>query len=276
MEPSRVQRILSPLLTIMFVTACAPALNPPTLPSQPTEIAGSPTTATEPPVTAEPTGSPAPEAGLCTNAYYPVSERATWTYASTGSSAGGYSFTDTITSVRQDGFTLSTQLGDLTRTQEWACRPEGLVALQLGGAPAALLNSQGMQLDFEITNASGVTFPSTINTGDQWQHNLDFEGSMSVAGEEAAATGNAQTIFTAIGDETVTVPAGTFEALKIQVDPMFRFNISYEGLNLPVTFSGTYTYWFAQGVGWVKATGRGSAAGMSFSETLELQSYSIP
>lgn len=99
---------------------------------------------------------------------------------------------------------------------------------------------------------------------------------MAVAGEAAIATGNAQTSFTAIGNETVKVPAGTFEALKLQVDPMFRFNIRYEGLNLPVTFSDTYTYWFAQGVGWVKASGTGSAAGILFNETLELQSYRLP
>ena len=70
--------------------------------------------------------------------------------------------------------------------------------------------------------------------------------------------------------------AGTFNAMKVQVGTTLNMNVSYQGLSVPVVFSGSYTYWFAQGVGWVKASGTGSAAGMSFNETIELQSYSIP
>ena len=113
-------------------------------------------------------------------------EGATWSYASTGGPAGAYNFTDTITSVRPDGFTLSTQFDDLTRTQEWACQPEGMVALQLGGPSAATLSAQDMQLNLEVNNVSGVTFPSQINVGDQWQHSLDFDGNMTVAGAPTA------------------------------------------------------------------------------------------
>jgi hypothetical protein len=95
-------------------------------------------------------------------------------------------------------------------------------------------------------------------------------------GEDGSATGNAATSFAAIGIESVTVPAGSFDALNIQVDTTLNFDVSYEGLSLPVTFSARYNYWFAQDVGWVKTSGSGSMAGQSFSETLELQSYRIP
>jgi hypothetical protein len=106
--------------------------------------------------------------------------------------------------VREDGFTLSTQIGDLTRTQEWTCTAEGLAALQLGGAPAAMLNSQNIQLNLDITNATGVTFPSQINPGDQWQQTMDVQGSVTMMDQEAQATGNAQMNFSAIGNESVT------------------------------------------------------------------------
>lgn len=276
MEKRIWKTILSLALIIIFVTACSSTeTETPTATAIPaTEEPQS--TATELPVTTEGSGLPVAGEGLCANAYYPVRQGATWSYKSTDGPAGEYSFTDTITSVREDGFTLSTQFDNLTRTQEWACRPEGLVALQLGGAPAAMLSSQDMQLNLEVKNASGVTFPSQINAGDQWQHNLDFEGNMSVAGQEGSATGNAQTSFTAIGNESVIVPAGTFDALNIRVDTTLNFNVTYQGLSVPLTFSGSYNYWFAQGVGWVKASGTGDVAGSSFTETLELQSYSIP
>ncbi|HJR80839.1 MAG TPA: hypothetical protein VJ821_12250 [Anaerolineales bacterium] len=276
MEKRKGKILLSAWLTIIFVTACSSSATVPPTPTLPPATEEPQSTATQPPPATEGNNTPIAGEGLCANAYYPVREGSTWTYASTGGPLGDYSFTDTISSVREDGFTLSTQFDDLTLTQEWACRPEGLVALQLGGAPAALINSQGMQLNLQVLNASGVTFPSIINPGDAWQHNLDFEGNIAMAGQEGSATGTAATSFTAIGNESVTVPAGTFEALNIQVDSTLNFDVSYQGLSIPVTFSARYNYWFAQGVGWVKASGTGSIAGQSFSETLELQSYSIP
>jgi hypothetical protein len=94
--------------------------------------------------------------------------------------------------------------------------------------------------------------------------------------EEAEAEGNAQMNFRAVGTESVTVPAGTFEALKIETNVTLNISASFAGITLPVTFSGEYTYWFAQDVGWVKATGAGNVLGNSFTETIELQSYNVP
>ncbi|RPI92844.1 MAG: hypothetical protein EHM40_11750 [Chloroflexi bacterium] len=276
MEEKKIKTIFGLLLTMIFLAACSLPASAPTAAPQGTQMEPPPTgAATEPAITPE-GGMPVTGEGLCANAYYPVRQGATWNYKSTGSAAGEYSFTDTISSVREDGFTLSTQFGDVARTQEWACRPEGLAALQFGGAPAAMLDAQNMQLNLQVSNVSGVTFPSQIKAGDTWQHNLDLQGNMTVAGQEGTATGNAQTSFTALGNESVTVPAGTFDALKIQVDTALNMNVTYQSLSVPVAFTTSYTYWFTQGVGWVKNSGTGSAAGTSFSETTELQSYSIP
>jgi hypothetical protein len=275
MENRRERLILTPtgvLLMILVFTACSSPSMPPPIPEQPQSTETPQAIATEP-ATEPPTQT---GEGLCTNAYYPVREGATWTYQSTGGPAGEYSFTDTITEVRDDGFTLSTEIAELTRTQEWSCSAEGLLALQFGGAPAAMLNSQNMQLNLDVINASGVTFPRDINPGDQWQQTADFAGNASAFNEEGEATGEAEMNFSAIGTESVTVPAGTFEALKIQVGTTLNAEVTYQGLTVPVTFSGDHTYWFAPGVGWVKATGTGSVLGTSFSETIELQSYNVP
>ena len=275
MKNRKLKMSISILLMLILLAACAT----PATPTEPqTTETQAPLPATTEAVTetlAAPEGSPV-AGGLCTNAYYPTRSGATWTYKSTGGPGGEYSFTDTITAVRDDGFTLSTQIGELTRTQEWTCTTEGLAALQLGGAPAAMLNSQNIQLNLDVNNATGVTFPSQINVGDQWQQVLDVSGNVTVMNEEAEAAGTAQMNFSATGNESVTVPAGTFDALKVDVDVTLNVNASYEGITLPVTFSGDYTYWFAEGVGWVKASGTGSVLGSSFSETTELQSYNIP
>jgi hypothetical protein len=282
MEQNRIKPMFSVLLILIFLVACSPPPSPPSIEPQVTETQAPPSdpTDTAAVATAPLEGNqPDPLAGgviLCANAYFPVRQGATWNYRSSGGPAGEYSFTDTITATREDGFTLSTQIGDLTRTQEWTCSAEGLAALQLGGAPAALLNAQNIQMNLNVTNATGVTFPSQINAGDQWQQQLDFTGNVAMMNEEAEAAGNAQMDFNAVGTESVTVPAGTFEALKVEANVTLNINASYQGITLPVTVSGNYIYWFVQGVGWVKATGTGNVFGTSFSETTELQSYSVP
>lgn len=275
MEQNKTYTRISVLLIITFLAACS---TPPVSPTN-TQSIETETTATISAAEATATlegSTPVAGQGLCTNVYYPVRQGATWSYKSTGGPAGEYSFTDTITSVRENGFTLSTQIGDLTRTQEWTCTAEGLSALQLGGAPAAMLNSQNIQLNLDISNATGVTFPSQINPGDQWQQTMNVTGNVTMMNEEADASGTAQMNFSAIGNESVTVPAGTFDALKVAVNVALNVDATYEGITLPVSFSGEYTYWFAPGVGWVKSSGTGNVLGSSFSDTTELQSYSIP
>ena len=221
-------------------------------------------------------GVPVTGEGICANTYFPVREGATWTYRSEGSPSGDYTFTDTITSVREDGFTLTSESDDFTRTQEWACKEEGLTALQLGGIPLSALSSQDIDLEIEVKNVSGAALPAELSPGSQWQHMLDFEGNMEIAGETATAEGNVQTNFNAVGSENVTVPAGTFEAMKVQVVTALNISMKIQGLTVPVAFSGTYDYWYAQGVGWVKASGSGNVTGIAYDETIELQSYNIP
>ena len=262
---------------LLFITACAsPEVSPPPINSIPS-LAPATTVSVETsaPVGATPSGGSTPAAGpnLCTNAYYPVREGSTWTYQSTGSPAGDYSFMDTITVVRNDGFTLTSKFDQLTRTQEWSCRPEGLVALHLGGGA---LTSQNLKLEIQTQNTSGVSIPTNIAAGDQWDYALDFTGKMDLAGSSGAAEGSNKSHFNALGMESVTVPAGTFNAMKIQVDTTLDINVTVQGLSVPVTFTSSYFYWYVQGGGWVKASGTGNIGGDGFSETIELQWYNIP
>jgi hypothetical protein len=115
-----------------------------------------------------------------------------------------------------------------------------------------------------------------MNAGDQWQQTVEVEGNVSMGNDGGNASGTAQMNFNALGTESVTVPAGTFEAMKVKVDTTLKVDVAYGALSMPVTFSGTYTYWFVQGLGWVKASGTGSLFGASFGETTELQTYHVP
>jgi hypothetical protein len=266
------------ILTTFILAACSNTATATAIPTDTnissTEISSGTATLVIPNTAA--TAAPSSQTEFCANPYYPVRQGATWTYQSTGSPADDYQFTETITSVRADGFTLSTEYEKFTRAQEWDCSAEGLLALRLGGPVVAALQSQAIQLDLQLKNMSGVTFPHTIAAGDTWQQLFEFEGSVNIAGEEGTASGSAQAIFNAIGTESVTVPAGGFDAMKIEVESLVDLNVAYEGLNVPVTYTATYMYWFAPGIGWVKASGNANMVGQSFTENIELQSYSIP
>lgn len=226
--------VITILLT--FITACynneSPAQAGEILPSErpgSTQAAPEPTVATKALPGPESTGT-----GLCANAYFPVRAGATWTYSSTGGPAGGYGFTDTITAVREDGFTLTSQFDELTRTQEWSCTAKGLVALQLGGTSAATLNNDDIQVTLDVANVSCITIPNEISPGDTWQHAIEFTGTIAAAGQEIDASGNVQSSFQAVGVESVTVPAGTFDALKIHIDTIININGSFGGVSFPV------------------------------------------
>src|SRR3990172_5393443 len=140
---------LSRLLTLILISISLTACNPGTLPSETSSLPTETLAARE---TAVP--------GLCANPLFPVKVGATWTYSNSSGPAGTFSFTDTITDIRADGFTLTSQFTDLTRTQEWACNPDGLLALTLGSAgSAAGLSTPGMNTEFTTSNVTGVTIP---------------------------------------------------------------------------------------------------------------------
>ena len=214
--------------------------------------------------------------GTCANEYYPVLQGATWTYESTGGPAGDYRFTDTISAAKNGSFTMTSQYGDLTYTQDWNCLEEGLSARQPDGSIAAILRTQDLTFPFEVKQVDGVTLPSALAIGDEWQHSISFEGNMEIAGEPATAEGTAQTAYQVLDTDSISVPAGSFETIRIQVDTNLDVTIKVQGLSVPASFSGTYTYWYARGIGLVKAEGQGNIASTSFTETIELQSYNIP
>jgi len=226
-------------------------------------------------------GEPAPEAtaasGVCDNPLMPVRLGASWTYSNTGSPSGDFSYTDTITDVRADGFTLTMRFDGGSRTQEWSCEPNGLKALQPGGGPTAGVTTNDMTAEFQSLEASGVSIPKTVTPGMQWEHFLKMEGTTAMPGDsDAKSAGTFAASMQEAGRETVTVPAGTFEAVKFQYVSTVMIVAEFQGLQIPFEFSESGFSWFVPGVGYVKSIGNSNAGGEAFTFTTELLSYNIP
>ena len=108
---------------------------------------------------------------------------------------------------------------------------------------------------------------------------LQFENAGNHGHARRPASAVQRDVFSAMqemGRETITVPAGTFEAVKIQSNSTIDISTSFEGIEVPVKFNGTTISWYVPGIGFVKSVENGDFGGTAFAATTELQSYSIP
>jgi hypothetical protein len=214
---------------------------------------------------------------LCNHELYPVRAGASWTYASSGSPDGNFTYTDTITNVRADGFTLNSQFDGLTRTQEWLCETGGLKALQLGGGPSAVITTQNAAAELTTPDVTGISLPAQIPIGTQWQYSLTMQGATAMPGDQhAKSTGVFTSTMQAIGIEAITVPAGSFEAVKIHVKSSMQVSAEFQGMQVPISINASSMVWYAPGVGFIKSIENSDFGGTPYTSTTELQSYIIP
>jgi hypothetical protein len=263
-------------LTLLFVMGCGllQASDEPARGDDPAQI----NEAIQPPEEspADSAQDPAGAGKNCINLYYPVVQGASYIYSTTSDWGEPFSYKSIIEQVRTDGFTLTIQYPDVAVTQEWACRPEGLVALAYGGGPAGSLTAPGTSAQFETTLSEGVTLPVSISPGDKWKQSFFIEGTQSMGGETALTQGTVNYSFTAVGEEGVTVPAGAFWAMKIQVETSFDLQITVQGLTVPVFYGSSGFFWYNTSSGLVKISESGDFLDEPYSATVELVSESFP
>jgi hypothetical protein len=128
------------------------------------------------------------------------------------------------------------------------------------------VDSNQFQLDVTFQNPLGVTLPPTIAPGDRWSQSFEYETSGGIAG-----SGKAVITYEALGVESVTTPAGTFQAMKIQGQTKEDIQATFNGMAVNSSSEYQTIYWFAEGVGLVRSETTGS-----YLETVELQSYNLP
>lgn len=214
---------------------------------------------------------------LCDNSLLPSKQGSAWVYTSTGGPSGAFIYTNSITDTREDGFTLTTQFANQTLTQEWICLPDGLVAQQLSSGSTAGVSMQDMTAQLTTSEVGGLSLPKNITSGMQWQYSLRLQGTVVMPGDpQAPADGVYSVTMQEMGRESVTVPAGNFDTVKIQSNITVEIVSSFGGSELPIKFSGTTLTWYAPGVGYVKVVENGDFGGQAFSATTELQSFNIP
>jgi len=212
------------------------------------------------PNTPEPTPTEAPavknSADQCDNPYYPVVDGATWTYE--GSATG--QFTHTLNVSQDQLFTIHITSNDTVFNMEGQCTEDGVTLMDSGMSTTA--QSADGTGTVTTTNQDGVTLPNDIQVGDDWSQTIAY----NAGGEGEAFSGTIETSYKAVGYESVSVPAGTFEALKIeQTTALYMAGQHY--------MDTSSSLWYVQGVGNVKTE---QIINQGDPITTQLLSYNIP
>ena len=178
----------------------------------------------------------------CANRFYPVKSGLKRNYKNT---VGG----DTSQTMEYaDGaaqFTEVTTLKGVTVKHVWNCTDEGLVAANYGSG-AEIGN-----MKLEPKHVSGVTLPkeSDLQIGKTWQTIYTASGTSQMGAIETRVTINNKIVAL---DDTVKTPAGTFKAVKIEMD--IESDMKFGGKKMPVPVIKSAA-WFAPEVGMVKGSG---------------------
>jgi hypothetical protein len=228
-------------------------------------------TAQQPPQQDEQTNNPSPtnqapnvqaSGDLCDNQYMPAVEGATWSY-NAHTDQGDTTQVDTITDVGTDGFLVETTRSDgFNYVITWTCTPEGLLWLQTdGGMFSGIFQGGGLSQSWETVSYSGISIPKNGQAGDTWSSDQQISVTDSTGTRNFGIAMN----FQAVGMESVSVPAGTFNAMRVDFTMAWT---SDDNINM------TYlvTDWFVENVGLVKTSAQADFGSYS----LELTSYSIP
>ncbi len=239
--------------------------------ASPTAPASAGATAVIPVTGASPTPGPSE---ACTNAYFPLSAAASWTYASSGGALGDFNDVRTLSNFSDTGFTTQDAItpGDLTLPVKWNCSGGNLTPLA-AGLGNGTISVAGLTLQVASANASGFAIPADFTSGSQWAESLRMLGSMLRNGvNNGSAQATAQINCSAGGSESITVPAGTFDAVKVTCHTEVTVNSTATTLNNnAITLNGDETSWYAKGVGLIKSI----KTGVGGTQTITLMKYSL-
>jgi hypothetical protein len=240
----------------------------------PVLIAGACSTSGTPSPTASPPApaTAVPTKAACSNPLYPANRGSRWTYSMSGISTG--TFTHTITEVRSTGFTSQDAFDSgIKRTGEWKCEAGALTALSPAECLSALLQGERVPAGYQTTGSTGITLPAIVRPRDSWSQEITVEGTQRIGKKDVPGKGKLSCSCTAGDSETVLVPAGSFDAVRIGCRANGTIALSVAAPGVPTEWASAVTMWYARGIGMVKMESEIYDIGHS---TTELTSYSVP
>jgi hypothetical protein len=261
-QPARAARYVAPFLCLCLLLPLAGCRRGETPPAA--DNAGAAANANAP-------ATQAAAETRCGVPYYPVraglEKQYRVTYERNAAPAADY--TEGYANIGPDSFTLRYQFPELSVSTGWNCTGEGMVALEYGNLDFA---RQSNNFKMETVGRTGVTVPAA----DRWREGGEWRSSYEIrtelAGPQGASgrgSGTIEITNRVVGRERVTVPAGTYDALKVESTMAMKLTVRVGQMTVPTNTNVRNTTWFAENVGMVRAV---SAGGDFAGATTELVS----
>ena len=148
--------------------------------------------------------------GDCYHPYLPVVEGFSRSYQTEEGV-----ITETVTDVGPDGFTVVTQTADgQTVSVDFDCTPEGVAGWNFDDSLMATMDDVPADLAVDI-EIDGVQLPTEFAVGDTWSVSVTATIGVQAAGAESKNVVQIEMNYTAVGEETITTPAGRFTAMRV-------------------------------------------------------------
>ncbi len=267
MNKNKISYLIAGVLLVFSMLACNLGQGPaPRETLSPEETTNESATATE-----APADNSSSSTGACANLYQPVITGATWNYKLTGLAPD--TFTRSILSVEAGEFTDQDVFGTgVTRQSKWNCDNGNLIALNPSNGNSSNISSEGTSSDFQTTELIGVTLPATINAGDTWNQTATIAGTQTINEISIPSKTQFSSTCRAIGVESVTVEAGTFDGMRFECETVINITLTMQDNPIQTSLTINSTNWHAENIGLVKTV----STGEGLDTTIELVSYNIP
>ena len=212
----------------------------------------------------------------CSHPYFPVSETAEWHYRAGMPALPILMGEDVVrnTNLATDTFDTERRVADAgTIVRTWVCTPDGLSDMARSGSVRA---DDAPQAEGTLQNdaASGITLPrpELWQPGYSWVQtaNTTFDGPDVVPGTNPRAAASVARTHTIVGQEQVTVPAGSFTAWRVDTTASGPVTVTIGGQTQTFDVTNTQTAWYTENVGLVKST---FSTDDMVVDTMELISY---
>jgi hypothetical protein len=202
-------------------------------------------------------------ASACDHPYFPLRPGASWSYATTEGDVS-WSVSDAGGGSAQLG--ISFPSGSMAT--HWTCTSDGIVSYDFGTISSSEVSAT---VSMDVVDSSGVWLPSAelLTPGYSWTNNYTTKVSTSALGASVDMESTTNESMTVVGTESVSVPAGTFDALRVDGTISSTFSGPMGAIPSSTTNS---SYWYVEGVGVVKYTYNTSG----YSGGGQLTSYSVP
>ncbi|MBP9869352.1 hypothetical protein KBC59_02240 [Patescibacteria group bacterium] len=200
----------------------------------------------------------------CTHEYLPLKNGHSITYVSRMAGKDS-TFTYAVKNVSGKKATIEYDFGNASKIEiEFECSEDGIRALsqvdfsKAFGGPIASATSK-------TKSASGELVPKDFHVGSAWSQTFESEAEIENEAMKNMGMSKFTTIMKmdhkAVGEESVTVPAGTYTAIKVETD--MTITTKFSPTAAPTESKMKTTAYWVKGIGMVKSvSGEGSTASL--------------